>query len=693
MPSASGSPRSRIATSGLRVPASMTPRATVSGFARRDSPRPRAPRGRSDGSRGRPRRPGPAARCRRAIVAQSRLRSARRRRLLGRQREHEARATAVAILRANRSAMGLDDGAADRETEAHARDDRFRIAARELVEDRTFAPRRQSRAAILDRDFDHAAATRRARCGSAFPAACTWSRSRARFTRTRSISAPSHSDERQVGRQRDLDRASGERGLERGERAADELLERLPVLAHVDAAGFEARHLEQVVDELRGAPRLVADRERLRLAAGGRGSRASSCASVSDSPTSAVSGVRRSCDSADSTELRSRSDSMSTSVRCATVTKCTRSSAIAISAAQVSSSRRCSGIISWPGVGRLDDEHAARAHRRLERQIELAGGGQRVGADAGRLRVVDAPARDRHVDLRCRLSATAGRSVSSSSSISTALLPRARRSDEPLADLARPARARARRRARAPSRTAAARAPRPAMRSAPGSEGARSAAPTTRPTISMTTNVNTYCASLTANVNCGGTKKKSNASTLTTAASDGRVRARTAARRRRRRAGTASRCSSSSNQLLQREGDAASSRRTARARRAYRRHVIGRRLGRGARFRFRSRLARDPADRKTSRSGASALGAQGQAVAASEARGPRRPLVRARACRGCACARTRRARRRDRAPAIVAVCAPSSCASFSVASIDTASRFRQPARAPAFRRRPRASAS
>src|SRR6266508_2242226 len=35
----------------------------------------------------------------------------------------------------------------------------------------------------------------------------------------------------------------------------------------------------------------------------------------------------------------------------------------------------------------------------------------------------------------------------------------------------------------------------------------------------MTTNVNTYCASTTANVNCGGTKNQSNASTFTIAAS------------------------------------------------------------------------------------------------------------------------------------------------------------------------------
>ena len=70
-----------------------------------------------------------------------------------------------------------------------------------------------------------------------------------------------------ISRQRDLYRASDEGGLERGERASDELLERLPILSQIDAAGFEARHFEQVVDEPRGASRLVANRERLGFAA------------------------------------------------------------------------------------------------------------------------------------------------------------------------------------------------------------------------------------------------------------------------------------------------------------------------------------------------------------------------------------------------------------------------------------------
>ena len=78
--------------------------------------------------------------------------------------------------------------------------------------------------------------------------------------------------------------------------------------------------------------------------------RASASASVSDMPISAVNGVRKSCDSAASSELRSRSVSIASSVSCATDTKCTRSTAMAISAAYVSSNWRCSGIISSRGL-------------------------------------------------------------------------------------------------------------------------------------------------------------------------------------------------------------------------------------------------------------------------------------------------------------------------------------------------------
>ena len=48
--------------------------------------------------------------------------------------------------------------------------------------------------------------------------------------------------------------------------------------------------------------------------------RSGMAASISARPYTAASGVRRSCDSADSSELRSRSDSMPTMAPCATST-------------------------------------------------------------------------------------------------------------------------------------------------------------------------------------------------------------------------------------------------------------------------------------------------------------------------------------------------------------------------------------
>ena len=49
-------------------------------------------------------------------------------------------------------------------------------------------------------------------------------------------------------------------------------------------------------------------------------------------------------------------------------------------------------------AGRFHHQHAAHAHRRLERQVQERARGQRVGADAGRLGMVEDPLRDRQVD-------------------------------------------------------------------------------------------------------------------------------------------------------------------------------------------------------------------------------------------------------------------------------------------------------
>ncbi len=66
--------------------------------------------------------------------------------------------------------------------------------------------------------------------------------------------------------------AAGQASLELSERGADDLLHRLPLLADVDRAGFEPRHVEEVADEPVQALGLVVDR----LHAARAGSRADS---------------------------------------------------------------------------------------------------------------------------------------------------------------------------------------------------------------------------------------------------------------------------------------------------------------------------------------------------------------------------------------------------------------------------------
>ena len=69
-------------------------------------------------------------------------------------------------------------------------------------------------------------------------------------------------------------------------------------------------------------------------------------------PYSAVSGVRMSCEIADRSELRRRSDWISSWVRCATSTKCRRSSAMAASEATASSKGRSNASPASVGVRR-----------------------------------------------------------------------------------------------------------------------------------------------------------------------------------------------------------------------------------------------------------------------------------------------------------------------------------------------------
>ena len=94
------------------------------------------------------------------------------------------------------------------------------------------------------------------------------------------------------------------------ERRADDLLDRLQLLVDLERARLEARHVEQVAHEAVEAQRLFV--RRLEQLAPGRLVLRGPCSSSSAlvAPVTTASGVRRSCETELSSELRSCSVSM-----------------------------------------------------------------------------------------------------------------------------------------------------------------------------------------------------------------------------------------------------------------------------------------------------------------------------------------------------------------------------------------------
>ena len=215
----------------------------------------------------------------------------------------------------------------------------------------------------------------------------------------------------------------------------------------------------------------------------------------------------------------------------------------------------------------------------------------------------------------------------------------------------------------------------------------------TSPTISITANVKRYCTSETANEKRGGTKKKSNASTLTMRREDRRAAAERSARWRRRQAGTPSRCSRGRNRA------AVASRGASRPQtRPRRRHSLAGRASRDpmlvvACCGARGRALRAPTC-TTSTSGCALRDpATPQYAAMARASGREPRVARGRRSRGCARAHSatsaaatfgadKRRRLRAQCPA----------RDRSVRTTLAARSSGQPLPAPAFRRRPRASA-
>ena len=175
------------------------------------------------------------------------------------------------------------------------------------------------------------------------------------------------------------------------QRAADDLAEIVQRGVRHDRAGFELGHVEQIGDEAVEPLGFVDDgAEQVALLGVGqrrwRGRAASPAA-----PSTAASGVLRSCEIEVSSAERSRSVSTVRLTRSMSSTRCTRSIASAPWSISASSSRRWSGVSSGPVLSLSMPTTPIGAAPGAHRQEQPLGAGQRVGAAAGRAVVLPGP--------------------------------------------------------------------------------------------------------------------------------------------------------------------------------------------------------------------------------------------------------------------------------------------------------------
>ena len=189
------------------------------------------------------------------------------------------------------------------------------------------------------------------------------------------------------------------------ERRADELLDGLRALSHLQRSGLEARHVEEVADEPGQALRLVVGGlEELaprRLVGGRVSSRRTLVA-----PVTTPSGVRKSCD----TELRSALRSCSVSAR----SRARRASSASCGALDRRADEAGERLEELAVVGRRSShgelasatgkerEHADAPLRSLERHDERTRRRQRVRPESGRLADGARPTRRRRGPCRRR---------------------------------------------------------------------------------------------------------------------------------------------------------------------------------------------------------------------------------------------------------------------------------------------------
>ncbi|EWS54666.1 hypothetical protein X551_02511 [Methylibium sp. T29] len=281
--------------------------------------------------------------------------------------------------------MRLDDRAADRQAQAHAGGGRLALAAHELLEQRLLSASRQARAKIAHADDQllalHPGADRHRAAGGRVLRGVLQQVAQHALDQRR-IEA----HQRQAIRQLGAHRVARQGRAKRAQRATHHLLDRLPLPVELHRAALQSRHVEQLADHRVQAPRLRAEcpRHLLRLA----------LRAVDQGVGQAVERRQRRAQ----VVRQRRQQRVAQALRLDLDRRLLRHLDV-VHALQGDRGQHRKGLElaallgdqQQPRLRGLQRQHAARAHRRLQRQVEPGGAGQGVGPESGRVAVVEHP--------------------------------------------------------------------------------------------------------------------------------------------------------------------------------------------------------------------------------------------------------------------------------------------------------------
>ena len=284
--------------------------------------------------------------------------------------------------------MRLDDRAADRQTEPDTRRRRLALAACELLEQRLFAAGGQAEPVVGDGDEkvrrDHARGDRhRAALGRVLGRVLEQVAEHALDQHRIDV------DQRQTGRELGAQLVADQCRADRLQRRADDLLDRLPSALELDRAALQPRHVEQVVDHRIHAPRLGADRACHRQRLGQQRRRAAR----------QRVGQPVECGQWRAQIVRQRRQQRVAQALGFDLHRGVLRDLDVVHPLQRDRRQHREGLQllallrhqQKARLLRLQGQHAARAHRCLQRQVEPGAAGQGVGAQAGDLVVVERP--------------------------------------------------------------------------------------------------------------------------------------------------------------------------------------------------------------------------------------------------------------------------------------------------------------